>query len=110
MSKYTQEQIKNLVEGNLDWNTVLKMLSMPKDHERFQMYLKVLQDKVDFDDKIVLPLWGRICLWCKILKRSGLLSVHAVMRFALQRRIGNCMQTSMCAIQQKKWKRCILNS
>ncbi|MGN8501008.1 acetone carboxylase subunit gamma, partial [Helicobacter pylori] len=49
MSKYTQEQIKNLVEGNLDWNTVLKMLSMPKDHERFQMYLKVLQDKVDFD-------------------------------------------------------------
>ncbi|NHB44165.1 acetone carboxylase subunit gamma [Helicobacter pylori] len=56
MSKYTQEQIKNLVEGNLDWNTVLKMLSMPKDHERFQMYLKVLQDKVDFDDKIVLPL------------------------------------------------------
>ncbi|GAA8649218.1 hypothetical protein HpDR76_13010 [Helicobacter pylori] len=48
MSKYTQEQIKNLVEGNLDWNTVLKMLSMPKDHERFQMYLKVLQDKVDF--------------------------------------------------------------
>ncbi|GAA9332905.1 hypothetical protein BTM412_13250 [Helicobacter pylori] len=70
MSKYTQEQIKNLVEGNLDWNTVLKMLSMPKDHERFQMYLKVLQDKVDFDDKIVLPL-GHICLWCKTRKKSG---------------------------------------
>ncbi len=71
MSKYTQEQIKNLVEGNLDWNTVLKMLSMPKDHERFQMYLKVLQDKVDFDDKIVLPLGPHLFCGGKTRKKSG---------------------------------------
>jgi acetone carboxylase gamma subunit len=32
------------------------MLSMPKDAERFEMYLDVLQDKVSFDAKIILPL------------------------------------------------------
>lgn len=56
MSKYTKEEIKYLVEGNLDWETTFRMLSMPKDSNRFQMYLEVLQEKVDFKDKIILPL------------------------------------------------------
>lgn len=56
MSQYTQDQVKNLVDGKLDWNTTLQMMMMPKDKERFQLYIEVLQDKVKFKDKIVLPL------------------------------------------------------
>jgi hypothetical protein len=31
MSTYTKEQIARLTEGRLDWDTTLRMLSMPKD-------------------------------------------------------------------------------
>jgi acetone carboxylase gamma subunit len=56
MSAYTSEQIKNLIDGKLDWDTTLRMLSMPKDGERFQMYVEALQKKLDWADRIVLPL------------------------------------------------------
>ncbi|EGV31354.1 Acetone carboxylase gamma subunit [Thiorhodococcus drewsii AZ1] len=56
MSTYTKEQVKHLVEGQLDWDTTMRMLSMPKDQERFTQYLEVLQSKVDWPDRIILPL------------------------------------------------------
>jgi acetone carboxylase gamma subunit len=56
MSSYTKDQVKNLVDGKLDWDTTMRMLSMPKDKGRFQLYLEVLQKKVAWPDKIVLPL------------------------------------------------------
>lgn len=56
MSKYTKEEIKHLIEGSLDWDTTFRMLSMPKDKERFELYLEILQEKVEFEEKIVLPL------------------------------------------------------
>ena len=56
MTSYTQDQINHLVDGTLDWHTTLRMLSMPKDGERFAMYLKALQARVGFPDTIVLPL------------------------------------------------------
>ncbi|NTV10475.1 MAG: acetone carboxylase subunit gamma [Zoogloea sp.] len=56
MSTYTKEQVRNLVDGKLDWDTTMRMLSMPKDQGRFAMYLEVLQKKVSWADRIVLPL------------------------------------------------------
>ena len=56
MSDYTQEQINHLIDGHLDWDTVLRMLSMPKDGERFEMYVRALQAKTGMKDTIVLPL------------------------------------------------------
>lgn len=56
MSTYTQEQIGKLVDGKLDWDTTLRMLSMPKDGDRFRMYVEALQARVGFKDQIVLPL------------------------------------------------------
>jgi acetone carboxylase, gamma subunit len=60
MSTYTKEQIARLTEGRLDWDTTLSMLSMPKDKERFQFYLEVLQDRVPWDERIVLPLGPKL--------------------------------------------------
>lgn len=56
MSTYTQEQVDKLVDGKLDWETVLRMLTMPKDGNRFKQYLDSLQRKLDWTDRIVLPL------------------------------------------------------
>ena len=60
MSTYTKEQIARLTEGRLDWDTTLRMLSMPKDKKRFQFYLEVLQDRVSWDERIVLPLGPKL--------------------------------------------------
>lgn len=54
--KYTKEQIEHLIDGTLDWETVHRMLSSPKDAERFEMYLAILQERVKWDDQILLPL------------------------------------------------------
>jgi acetone carboxylase gamma subunit len=56
MSQYTQKQVADLVDGKLEWNTVHRMLSMPKDAQRFALFLKVLQERVPWEDTIVLPL------------------------------------------------------
>jgi acetone carboxylase gamma subunit len=56
VSEYTKEQVNYLVEGKLDWDTTMRMLSSPKDGDRFRLYVEVLQAKVPWDDKIVLPL------------------------------------------------------
>jgi acetone carboxylase gamma subunit len=56
MSTYSQEQIDHMIDGTLDWSTTLRMLSMPKDGERFKMYVQALQTKTGMKDTIVLPL------------------------------------------------------
>ena len=43
MSTYTNDQVAHLVEGSLDWETTFRMLSMPKDHGRFEQYLAAHQ-------------------------------------------------------------------
>lgn len=53
---YTRKQVSELVDGVLDWETVRRMLFMPKDPERFAMYIDVLQERQKWDDKIILPL------------------------------------------------------
>lgn len=66
MSTYSEEQVKFLVEGKLDWDTTMRMLSMPKDNERFKMYLAILQEKVEWKDKIVLPLGPHLYIVQKV--------------------------------------------
>ncbi|TVO58938.1 acetone carboxylase subunit gamma [Denitromonas halophila] len=56
MSRYTKEQVAKLADGKLDWDTTMRMLAMPKDNERFALFVEALQKKVSWDDKIVLPL------------------------------------------------------
>lgn len=53
---YTRTKIADLVDGNIDAETLHQMLATPKDPERFATYLDILQERVSWDDKIVLPL------------------------------------------------------
>ena len=56
MSDDTLAQVQSLIEGKLDWDTTLRMLSSPKDPGRFALYLEALQRRLDWQDRIVLPL------------------------------------------------------
>ena len=54
--RYTKEQIAHLMDGTLDWDTIHRMLSNPKDEDRFEKYIEILQERVEWDDTILLPL------------------------------------------------------
>ena len=53
---YTVEQVEHLVDGTLDWETIHRMLSEPKDVERFAIYRQILQERAPWDDPILLPV------------------------------------------------------
>ncbi len=57
---YTRAKIADLVDGKIDHDTLHQMLSTPKDPERFVTYMEILQDRVPWDDRIVLPLGPKL--------------------------------------------------
>lgn len=57
---YTRAKIVDLVDGTIDDETLHQMLSTPKDPERFGMYLEILQERLPWKDKIILPLGPKL--------------------------------------------------
>ena len=57
---YTKAKIRDLVDGKIDRDTLHTMLSTPKDKERFQIYLEILQEQVSWKDPIILPLGPKL--------------------------------------------------
>lgn len=55
MSQYDKKRIRELVEGKLEFYQLKEMMSNHKDPERFDLYIEVLQEKVEWDDPILLP-------------------------------------------------------
>ena len=52
---YPREIIEDLVDDNLEWSELHDMMSKYKDADRFQQVRAVLQDRVDWDDPIIIP-------------------------------------------------------
>lgn len=57
---YTESKIRDLVNGTIDQETLHQMLATPKDQDRFVKYIKILQEQVPWDDKIILPLGPKL--------------------------------------------------
>ena len=56
MAEYTQETIEQLIDGRLPWSELRHMMSSFKDDGRFGVYVAALQQRVPWEDRIVLPL------------------------------------------------------
>ena len=52
----TREDLADLIDGKLPWPQVKHVVSAPKDDDRFQRLLEVLQTRVPWPAKILLPL------------------------------------------------------
>lgn len=53
----TTDNIRLLVEGKLPWEEVKRLIRLcPKDEDRFWKYLKVLQEGVPWNDRILLRI------------------------------------------------------
>ncbi len=50
------QTITRLINGELDWAKTKEIISSPKDPERFDQVLKILQKRVPWEEPILLPL------------------------------------------------------
>ena len=53
---YPKEVIKDLIEGKLPWAQTKSIISGYKDEDRFDKYIEILQEKVPWQERILLPL------------------------------------------------------
>lgn len=56
MPTYTKETIKDLIDGKLPWQTLKNIMSSDKDPDRFEKYLEILQERVSWDETILVPI------------------------------------------------------
>lgn len=57
MTDLDKNRVKSLIEGELSWNEMRnEVLPDPKDPDRFQKTREVLQERVGWDDPILVPL------------------------------------------------------
>jgi acetone carboxylase gamma subunit len=57
---YPREVIEELVDSRLPWRDLKDMMSSFKDPGRFDIYVEVLQDRVPWPDRILLPLSDKL--------------------------------------------------
>lgn len=56
MPSYDRETIEKLIDGKLAWGEVKGIMSSFKDPERFDKYVEILQERVSWEERILLPL------------------------------------------------------
>ncbi len=56
MTEYSKEVINDLVNGTLPWPQTRRVMSAYKDDDRFFKYIAVLEDRVAWNDPILLPV------------------------------------------------------
>lgn len=53
---YSKEVIRDLIEGKLPWSRTKSIISGYKDEDRFDKYVEILQEKMPWSERILLPL------------------------------------------------------
>ncbi len=56
MAEFDKADIEKLIDGVLPWPATQDMLKSSKDTDRFDKYVQIMQNRVDFDEPILLPL------------------------------------------------------
>lgn len=53
---YSKDMIRDLIDAKLSWEMTKRIISGAKDGDRFNKYVEILQEKVKFAERILLPL------------------------------------------------------
>src|SRR3990170_6510196 len=56
MPTYPKDVIADLIDGKLPWEQTKRIQSSFKDTDRFDTYVEVLQEKVAWNERILLPI------------------------------------------------------
>lgn len=64
-----KENFKLLIEGKLPWEEVKKVIRLsPKDADRFKKYIQILQERVPWDERILLRISDHLYI---VLTKDG---------------------------------------
>ncbi|BCU80798.1 acetone carboxylase subunit gamma [Polycladomyces abyssicola] len=66
--EYDRRTIEELIDGTVSFPKLKEMLSSFKDPGRFDTYVSILQERVPWDDKILLPYGEHLYV---VLKKDG---------------------------------------
>lgn len=58
--QYETAEIEALVDGRLPWTRVQEIMKAPKDAARFEQWIQILQSRVTWPERILLPLTPRL--------------------------------------------------
>jgi len=53
---YSKQDLKDLYDGKLPWPKIKEIMSRPKDDDRFEKYVEILQERLPWKEKILLPI------------------------------------------------------
>src|SRR5262245_16434379 len=56
MTSYSKEIVRDLVSGTLPWHQTKRIMSAYKDEDRFLKLIEILQERVHWSDRILLPI------------------------------------------------------
>jgi acetone carboxylase gamma subunit len=56
MPQYDAHEIARLADGELPWSRVQEIMKAPKDPDRFDKWVEILQARVPWSERILLPL------------------------------------------------------
>ena len=56
MTSYPKDVIRDLIDGRLPWQTTKQVMTDFKDDGRFETYLEILQERVPWKERILLPI------------------------------------------------------
>jgi len=60
MTSYSKDTIAELMDGTLPWPQTRRIMSAYKDEDRFFRAIEVLQDRVAWKDRILLPIGAHL--------------------------------------------------
>jgi acetone carboxylase gamma subunit len=66
--EYDRRTIEELIDGSISFPKLKEMLSSFKDPGRFDTYVSILQERVPWDDRILLPYGEHLYV---VLKKDG---------------------------------------
>ena len=55
VAEYSKKEIEDLIDGKLPFSIIHRILSNFKDPNRFDKYIEILQERVSWDELILLP-------------------------------------------------------
>jgi acetone carboxylase gamma subunit len=67
-AEYPISVIRDLLDGRLPWPETHQIMSGYKDADRFQKYRAIVQERIEGDDDVVLPIGERLVI---VRRRTG---------------------------------------
>ncbi|MFW9969439.1 MAG: acetone carboxylase subunit gamma [Candidatus Odinarchaeota archaeon] len=69
MVEYDKKTLERMIEGRLSWEELKPIISGRKDSDRFDKILEILQERVAWSEKIILPLHEHLYIVLKENRR-----------------------------------------